>query len=146
MAEPQHEAADGGVGEVVAGEFVKAGGDGSPSLELAEATFDQVGVLGDVDVEGVGAASVAALAFAVGDLVLAFGDDRLDPTLAQVAAYVFGGVALVCDQAAGAGARPAVPSLRSGIWRLRPILFLVSSLRQGYAHRATTNLQSMSDK
>jgi hypothetical protein len=33
VAEPEHQAADDDAGEVAAGEFVEAGGDGSPLLE-----------------------------------------------------------------------------------------------------------------
>ncbi|GAA3683862.1 hypothetical protein GCM10022224_055570 [Nonomuraea antimicrobica] len=73
-------------------------------LELADAALDQIALLVGEGVEGVRAASAATPALAVGDLVAPLGDDRLDPTPAQVEPDLAGGVALVTDQRVRAGA------------------------------------------
>src|SRR4051794_34305446 len=107
MAEPEHQSADGGAGEVAAGEFVKASGDGPPLLELAETAFHQVALLIGLVVEGRRAPAPAAFALAVGELVLAFGDDRFNAATAQVGANLLGGIALVTEQSVRAGTGPA---------------------------------------
>ena len=60
------------------GQFVVAGGQGSPLLEGVEAAFDDVALLVGVLVVGDGTSARGALAFSVGFLIFLFGDDAFN--------------------------------------------------------------------
>jgi hypothetical protein len=79
-------------------------------FEVVEAAFDDVAVVGNRRVEGVGASAGGSPPFAVGELVGAFGDGYGDPAAGQRAAVGCRGVPLVTQHRLGR------PGPRRGMW------------------------------
>ncbi|SNS42194.1 hypothetical protein SAMN05216276_100970 [Streptosporangium subroseum] len=67
-------------------------------LELGETPLDQVAVFVGDRVEGERTTFLAAFALAVGDLVFAFGDDRLDAAPSQVQAETTSSPVRTCSE------------------------------------------------
>lgn len=98
-------------GAVVACEFVVAGGEAAPLLDVAESAFDDVAasVVGSVE-RGWSTASGSA-PLAVSDLIAGLGNYRCDAAGTQVTADRAGRICLVCPDPIWSGSRssPACP-------------------------------------
>lgn len=81
-------------------------------LEDVESALDDVAALVGLGVVGDRATTLGAAALAVGDLIIAFGDDGLDAAPAQQLAVGPGRVSLVTQRPVGPGAWPAPTQAR----------------------------------
>jgi hypothetical protein len=88
-------------------EFVVAGCQAAPLLDVIEVSFNDVSSFVILGVEGRGPASSSTAALAVGDLVGGFGNDRDNPALPQPCSRCSAGVGLIAADAGRTRAWPA---------------------------------------
>lgn len=107
-AEPEPDRGNGDSAVKDEGAFVESRSHGPEVLQCVDRPLYFVAALVDRLVEAGGSTTVAAAPFAVGPLVLRFGDGVLDLASAQVAAVASGAVRLIAAEVVRPG--PGVPA------------------------------------